>query len=141
MQLQPYLFFDGKGQDAIEFYKKAVNAEVLMLMRNKEAPPAPHGGTTLPPGSDNMILHATLKVGSSTFNLSDGHCKGRPIFQGFALSLTARDIPTSQKLFNALADGGTVQMPLTKTFFSPSFGMLSDRFGVQWMIYVAPDAA
>jgi len=140
MQLQPYLFFDGRCEEAIEFYKKAVGAEVLMLMRNKESPD-PHPPGMLPPGSENKILHATVKVGESTLSLSDGHCAGKPVFEGFALSVTARDAAASQKLFNAIGEGGKVQMPLTKTFFSPSFGMVQDRFGVMWMVYVAPGVA
>jgi len=140
MQLQPYIFFDGRCEEAIEFYKKALGAEVLMLLRNKESP-EPHQPGMLPPGSENKVLHATIKVGDSTFSASDGHNAGKPVFQGFALSLTLNDVPTSQKAFKALGEGGNVQVPLTKTFFSPSFGMVNDRFGVLWMIYVAQNMA
>lgn len=100
-----------------------------MMMRNKEAPEKPPPGM-LPPGSDDKVMHATLRIGGSKLMLSDGRCDGMPVFSGFALSLDAADEAEARRLFSALADGGTVQMPLAKTFWSPSFGMLADRFGV-----------
>ena len=134
MQVQPYLFFDGRCEEAIAFYRKAVGAEVMMQMRWKDMPeprqPAPAG--------DDKIMHAALKIGEATVLASDGRCQGQPNFQGFALSLTAKDDADAKRLFGALSDGGKVQMPLGKTFFSSSFGMLADRFGVSWMVYVAP---
>ncbi len=135
MQLQPYLFFDGRCEEAIEFYREALGAEVLMMMRNSDSP-EPHPKGVLPPGAENKILHATLRIGDSTVLASDGHCTGKPVFQGFALSLTVKDETEAKRLFTALGQGGQVQMPLNKTFFSPSFGMLADRFGVSWMVYV-----
>jgi PhnB protein len=135
MQVQPYLFFDGRAEEAAEFYRRTLGAEVTMLMRFKESPdPA-----ACPPGSPNAdkVMHMSLRIGESTVLASDGHCKGQPSFQGFALSLTAANEAEAGRLFAALGEGGQVQMPLTKTFFSPSFGMLADRFGVSWMIYVA----
>lgn len=137
MQIQPYLFFEGRCEEAIEFYKQAVGAEVLMLMRNKDAPEPPQPGM-VPPGSENKVLHASFRVGNSTVLASDGSCQGKPSFQGFSLSLTVPSEAEADRLFHALSVGGQVQMPLTKTFFSPRFGMLTDRFGVGWMIYVAP---
>ena len=136
MQIQPYLFFEGRAEEAAEFYKKQLGAEVEMLMRNKDAPEKPPPGM-LPPNSENKVMHMALKIGGSTVLGSDGNCSGKPGFQGFSLSITVRDEAEATKVFSALADGGEVHMPLTKTFFSPSFGMLADKFGVGWMIYVA----
>jgi len=137
MQIQPYLFFDGRAEEAAEYYRGKLGAEVTMLMRNKDSPEKPPPGM-LPPGSENKVMHMSLKIGDTTVLASDGNCGGKPNFQGFSLSLTARDEAEAKKIFGALAEGGQVQMPLTKTFFSPSFGMVADRFGVGWMVYVAP---
>ena len=136
MQIQPYLFFEGRAEEAAEFYKRQLGAEVEMMMRNKDAPEKPPPGM-LPPNSENKVMHMALKIGGTTVLGSDGGCNGKPNFQGFSLSLTVRDEAEATKVFAALADGGQVHMPLAKTFFSPSFGMLADRFGVGWMVYVA----
>ena len=132
MQVQPYLFFDGKAEEAAEFYRRALGAEVTMLMRFKESPD-PAG---CPAGSEEKVMHMSLQIGKTQVLASDGHCTGKPNFQGFSLSLTVANDAEADRLFNALADGGKVQMPLTKTFFSSRFGMLADRFGVGWMILV-----
>jgi PhnB protein len=137
MQVQPYLFFDGRCEEAIEFYRGAVGAEVTMLMRFKDSPAPPTEGC-MPPGAENKVMHASLRIGDATVLASDGRCTGQPNFQGFALSLTARDEAEAERMFAVLGNGGQVQMPMTKTFFSPRFGMLADRFGVSWMVYVAP---
>ncbi len=137
MQVQPYLFFDGRCEEAVEFYRSALGAEVTMLMRFKDSP-EPHQPGMIPPGSENKVMHASFRIGETTIFASDGRCLGQPIFQGFSLSLTVADEAEAERLFGALVEGGQVRMPLTKTFFSPRFGMLADRFGVQWMIYVAP---
>lgn len=134
MLVQPYLFFDGRCEEAVEFYRHALGAEVTMLMRFKDSPD-PH---MVPPGAANKVMHASFRIGETTVLASDGRCEGRPSFQGFALSLTVPDETEADRLFAALADGGQVQMPLAKTFFSPRFGMVADRFGVSWMIFVAP---
>jgi PhnB protein len=136
MQIQPYLFFDGRCEEAIEFYRKAIGAEVQMLMRFKDSPEPCEEGM-IPSGGENKVMHAQFRVGETTVLVSDGRCLGKPSFQGFALSLTVADAAEADRLFNALADGGQIQMPLNKTFFSPRFGMLADRFGVTWMVYVA----
>ncbi len=136
MQIQPYLFFEGRSEEAIEFYRKALGAEVTMLMRFKESPVPPQPGM-IPPGSGDKVMHASLRIGETTVLVSDGQCQARSSFQGFALSLTVANAAEAERRFNALADGGQVRMPLGKTFFSPCFGMLADRFGVSWMIYVA----
>jgi PhnB protein len=133
MQVQPYLFFDGRCEEAIEFYKTVLGAKVEMLMRNKESP-EPHQPGLLPPGSENKVLHASIRIGSAVIMASDGFCSGQPKFEGFRLSLTVPTVAEAEKLFATLADGGQIQMPLSKTFFSPMFGMVADRFGVGWMV-------
>lgn len=135
MSIQPYLFLDGKCEEAIEFYKQALDAKVEMLMRFGDSPEPPQG---MAPGMEKKVMHATLKVGTDVILASDGQCGGKPSFQGFALSLTLDDAAEAEKRFKALSAGGRVDMPLTKTFFSPSFGMLADKFGVSWMVYVQP---
>lgn len=136
MKVEPYLFFDGRCEEAIEFYRKALGAEVQMLMRYKESPEPPQPGT-MPPGSENKIMHVSLRIGDTVVMASDGHCKGMPKFEGFGMSLTAASESEADRLFGALSDGGKVQMPLSKTFFSPRFGMVADRFGVLWMVIAA----
>ncbi len=134
MQVQPYLFFDGRCEEAVEFYRKALGAEVTMLMRFKESPEP----SMAPPGAGDKVMHVSIRIGETTILASDGQCQGRPGFQGFALSLTVANDAEADRRFAALADGGQVQMPLSKTFFSSRFGMVADRFGVSWMVYVAP---
>ncbi len=138
-QVQAYLFFDGRCEEAIEFYKKALGAEVKMLMRFKDSPEPPQPGM-VPPGSENKVMHSCLRIGETEVMASDGHCQGRATFEGFSLSLTASNDGEAERLFKSLSDGGQVRMPLAKTFFSSKFGMLADRFGVPWMIIVAPQA-
>ena len=135
MQVQPYLFFEGRCEEAVEFYRKALGAEVTMLMRFKDSPEPPVPGM-IPPGAENKVMHTSLHFGETTVLASDGRCGGRPGFQGFSLSLTAANDAEAKRLFAALADGGQVQMPLSKTFFASIFGMVADRFGVTWMVYV-----
>lgn len=130
MQIQPYLFFDGRCEEAIDFYREALGAEVQMLMRFKECPQP----SSVPPGSDDKVMHAALKIGDATVLASDGRCTGAPSFQGFALALNATDDAHARRMFDALSDGGQVQMPLASTFFATSFGMVIDRFGVTWMV-------
>jgi PhnB protein len=137
MQVQPYLFFDGRCEEAVEFYRKALGAEVEMLMRFKDSP-EPHQLGMVPPGAENKVMHSCLRIGETRVMASDGRCLGKPNFQGFSLSLTVPSAADADRLFAALGDGGQVQMPLTKTFFSARFGMVADRFGVSWMIIVAP---
>jgi PhnB protein len=134
MNIEPYLFFDGRCEEAIEFYRKTLGAEVVNLMHFKESPDQDH----IPPGSENKVMHATVRIGSTTLMVSDGRCTGQPKFTGFSLSIAVPNEAEANRLFAALADGGQVQMPLVKTFFSPRFGMAADRFGVSWMIIVMP---
>ncbi|HEY3909987.1 MAG TPA: VOC family protein [Stellaceae bacterium] len=135
MQVQSYLFFDGKCEEAIEFYRKAVGAEVEMLMRFKDCPEPPPAGT-FPPGSENKVMHASLRIGDTNVLASDSQCAGQPSFHGFGLALSVASEADADRVFAALAEGGQVQMPLGKTFFSPRFGMVADRFGVTWMVLV-----
>jgi PhnB protein len=132
MQIQPYLNFDGRCDEALNFYRAALGAEVIRLMRFKDAPdPA-----MVSPASADKVMHASFRVGETTVMASDGRCKGQASFQGISLSLTVPNDSEAERLFAALADGGQVQMPLTKTFFSSRFGMIADRFGVSWMVIV-----
>jgi PhnB protein len=130
MQVQPYLFFEGRCEEAIEFYRKALDAKVDVIMRYKDAPPAP--GMKMPP--PEKVMHAAFKVGDTQVLASDGNCSGKPAFQGVSLTVTARDDAHAKSVFNALAEGGDVSQPLTKTFFASSFGMLKDKFGLGWMV-------
>jgi PhnB protein len=134
MKIEPYIFLEGRAEEAIEFYKKAIGATVMMMMRFKENPDA--AACPNPPGMENKIMHATLTVGSTQLMLSDGRCESAPKFDGFALSLSAANPAEAEKLFKALGDGGKAIVPIAKTFFSPAFGMLQDRFGVMWMVIV-----
>ena len=133
MQIQPYLFFDGRCEEAIEFYKRVLGAEVLMLMRFDETPEPPPPGM-VPPGSENKVMHARMRIGETEIMASDGRSMGNPVFQGMSLSLSVTSEAEADRLFSALGEGGQVQMPIGKTFFSPRFGMVADRFGVSWMI-------
>lgn len=136
--VQPYLFFNGRTEEAIEFYRTALGAEVKVMLRFKDSPePTPPG--MLPPGFENKIMHASFRVGATELMASDG-CGGEKVsFQGFSLSIAVPTPADVDRLFNALAPGGEVRMPLTKTFWSPRFGMVQDKFGLGWMITVAPD--
>ena len=136
MTVQPYLFFDGRCEEAINFYKSALGAQVDMMMRFKENPEPPPPGQG-PHGDPDKIMHASFKIGDTQVMSSDGMCQGKPNFQGFSLSITVPNEAEADKKFTALSSGGQVQMPLTKTFWSPRFGMVADRFGVSWMITVA----
>jgi PhnB protein len=134
--VQPYLFFDGRCEEAIEFYRSTLGAETTMMMRFKDNPDP----SMCAPGTENKIMHASFRVGDTILMASDGRCEGKLDFQGFSLSLTVLNEAEAERLYASLADGGQVQMPLAKTFFSPRFGMVADRFGVSWMVIVAAEA-
>jgi PhnB protein len=134
MQVQSYLNFNGRCEEALEFYRRALGAEVTTLMRFKDSPDP----SMVSPGSENKVMHSSFRVGEAVLLASDGRCQGQTDFQGISLALTVRDEAEAQTRFGALSEGGQVQMPLTKTFFSPSFGMVADRFGVTWMVLVEP---
>ena len=132
MPVTPYLFFDGRCEEAIEFYKKTLGAEVQMLMRFKESPDQ----SMCTPGTENKVMHACIKIGGAPVMVSDGRAQGKPRFEGFSLSINPKDEADAARTFAALSERGQVQMPLGKTFFAKSFGMVADRFGVGWMIIV-----
>lgn len=135
MQVQPYLFFEGRTEEALAFYREALGAEVTTLMRFSESPdPLPPG--MVPPGSEGRVMHAEFRIGGATLMASDGNCSGQARFGGVSLSLSVPDEETADRFFAALSEGGQVRMPLGKTFFSPRFGMVADRFGVSWMVVV-----
>ncbi len=136
MLVKPYLFFDGRCEEAVEFYRSAFGAEVSLLMRYNQSP-EPHPPGMVPPGFENKVMHTTFRIGETEVMAADD-CQGHPSFQGFSLSLTVPNEAQADRAFKALAAGGQIKMPLTKTFFSPKFGMLTDRFGVGWMVHVAP---
>ena len=132
MNVQPYLIFDGKCEEALDFYKQAVGAEPKTLLRFKDAPDQ----SMVSPGSHDKIMHAHVQIGDTAVLMSDGHCLGKASFQGFALTINATSETEADKLFGALSEGGQVTMPLAKTFFAARFGMLTDKFGVGWMVIV-----
>ncbi len=133
--IQPYLFFGGRCEEAIAFYREALGAEVEMMMRFSESPePMPAG--SLPPGFDKKIMHSSFRIGETTVMASDG-CGAEGAFQGFSLSISVDTPEQADRAFAALSKGGKVTMPLAKTFWSPKFGMLTDRFGVGWMVSVS----
>ena len=140
MQVQPYLFFEGRTEEALDFYKKTLGAEIGMMLRFKDSPDPPPPGM-VPPGSEDKVMHSAFTLGDATIMASDGSCSGKPGFGGFSLSYTVRDEAEADRIFAALGEGGQVQMPLSKTFFSPRFGMVADKFGVAWMVYVEPEGA
>jgi PhnB protein len=136
MQVQPYLFFEGRCEEALEFYRKTLGAEIEMMMRYQESPEPAKPGIDIPP---EKVMHACFRVGDTAIMASDGFCSGKAAFQGFSLSVTARDDAHAKRMFGALAEGGEVRQPLTDSFFASSFGMLTDRFGVGWMVIVAKE--
>ena len=121
MLIQPYLFFDGRCEEALGFYRDKLGAEVTALLRYKDSP-EPHPPGMIPPGSDNKVMHSSFRIGETTVMASDGRCEGKMTFQGFSLSLTVPNEGEADRKFAALGDGGQVHMPLGKTFFSPRFG-------------------
>ncbi|HWE77428.1 MAG TPA: VOC family protein [Pseudolabrys sp.] len=138
MNIQPYLFFDGRCDEALAFYEKALGAQIEMLMRFKEAPPQQSGEGCGPMPDGEKVMHASFKVGEATIMASDGMAQGKPEFKGISLSITAKNDADAKRFFDALSDGGKVQQPLMKTFFASSFGMVADKFGVGWMVVATP---
>ena len=134
MNVEAYLFFDGRAEEALEFYQQKLGAKVEALIRYKENPQPKYN----PPDSDEKVMHALFRIGDTPIMASDGKCVGKPSFQGFALTLNAASTSDAEKRFKALADGGKVQMPLGETFFAERFGMVADRFGVSWMVLAGP---
>jgi PhnB protein len=134
MNVEPYLFFEGRTEEALDFYKQRLGAKVEAMMRYKDNPEPQHN----PPNSANKVMHALFRIGDTKVMASDGNCAGKPSFQGFALTINAANPAEAKQRFDALADGGQVQMPLNETFFAKSFGMVADRFGMSWMVIAGP---
>ena len=139
MQIRPYLFFEGRCDEAVAFYEDALGAELGMLMRYRDLPDPQPG--SVPPGGEDKVMHGELRIGEASSLVSDGFCRGQPSFQGFSVALTVPDAETARRRFDALAQGGQVRVPLGPTFFSPAFGMVADRFGVGWMVVSQGQAA
>lgn len=129
--VEPYLFFNGNCEEALDFYRKSLGAEVLFMMRFKDSP---EPASAMPPGAENKIMHAHFRIGATELMASDGCEFEKPKFEGFSLSIAVQTEAEADRAFAALAAGGEVQMPLTKTFWSPRFGMVRDKFGIGWMI-------
>ena len=145
MNVTPYLCYEGRCEEALQFYRDKLDAKIDALMRFSEAPPAADGsagcGETPAIVTGDKVMHASFRVGDSMLMASDGQCTGAARFEGIALTIEARDDAHAEQLFAALSDGGQVQMPLEQTFFASRFGMLADRFGVGWMIISSPSSA
>jgi len=134
MQIEPYLFFEGRTEEALEFYRSRLGAEVEFLMRYKDNPDPKYN----PPNSGEKVMHSCFRIGDTQVMASDGNCSGKPSFQGFSLTFNAADEADAKRRFNALAEGGQVNLPLSETFFAKSFGMVADRFGLNWMVMAGP---
>lgn len=133
MQVQPYLFFNGRCEAALNFYRQALGAEIVSMMRFSDAPDP----QMAPPNQADKVMHASLRIGESTLFASDGRGEGETKFNGFSVSIAVDTPEEGQRLFNALAAGGKVDMPYAPTFWTTGFGMLTDRFGVSWMVNAA----
>jgi PhnB protein len=125
MQIQPYLFFEGRAEEALEFYQKSLGAKVEAVIRYKENPDPKHN----PPNSADKVMHCNFRIGDTQVMASDGNCSGKPNFQGFSLTFNAKDEADAKRRFNALAEGGQVNLPLSETFFAKSFGMVRTASG------------
>ena len=134
MQIEPYLFFEGRTEEALEFYKSKLGAKVEFLMRYKDNPDPKYN----PPNSGEKVMHSCFRIGDTQVMASDGNCTGKPSFQGFSLTFNAADEADAKRRFQALAEGGQVNLPLSETFFAKSFGMVADRFGLNWMVMAGP---
>ncbi|MGE3829883.1 MAG: VOC family protein [Parvibaculaceae bacterium] len=130
MKVQAYLSFEGRCEEAIAFYQKTLGAKPGMLMRWKECPDKEY----VPKGIEEKVMHSSFHIGDTEVMASDGYAKGNPTFNGISLTLAVKDVASANKYFEALTDGGSVQMPIAKTFFAPAFGTLTDKFGVTWMV-------
>jgi PhnB protein len=134
MKVQAYLSFEGRAEEALNFYKKTLGAKEGMIMRFKDAPA--EAQADMKPGTGEKIMHMSFTIGDTELMGSDGYCTGASKFEGVSLTYNAKDAADAEQVFKALGDGGQVRMPIGKTFFSPAFGMLADRFGLGWMVIV-----
>lgn len=135
MQVQPYLYFNGRCDEALDFYKEAIGAVVEAMFRFKDMPEPEESGCAggeIPPG--DKVMHASFRVGQTQILVSDGMCQGEANFEGISLAISADSDAEAEQLFAALGEGGQVQMPMGETFFASRFGMVADRFGVSWML-------
>lgn len=132
MNLQPYVFFDGRCDEALKFYESAIGAKVEFLMRFSESPDL----SSVTPEQHDKVMHCNVRIGDTQIMVSDGRCCGGPRFEGFTLTINADSVADADRMFAALSEGGQVQMPMTETFFAHRFGMVGDRFGVSWMLLV-----
>jgi PhnB protein len=137
MNVEAYLFFEGRTEEALQFYQQKLGAKVDAVIRYKDNPEPKYN----PPNSDEKVMHSLFRIGDTKVMASDGNCAGKASFQGFALTINAASPAEAEQRFNALAEGGKVQMPLSETFFAQSFGMVADRFGVSWMVMAGPKKA
>ncbi len=129
MRVEPYLYFQGRCEEALEFYRGAINAEGSVITRFADIP-----GSQVPPGAETKVAHAELRIGDTTVLASDGCDAGECAYNGFSLALTAADDSEAERLFAALAEGGSIQLPIQSTPFSSRFGIVADRFGVPWTV-------
>lgn len=134
MHVQPYLSFEGRCEEALNFYRQALGAEINMMMRFRDAPDQ----SMVTAGSEDKIMHASFIVGGTSLMASHGRCGGKSVFQGINLSLEADDDASAEAMFTALGQGGQVQMPMATTFFASRFGIVADKFGVSWMVMCQP---
>lgn len=133
MQVQPYVFFNGRCEEALNFYREALGAEIVSMFRFSEAPDP----RMVPPGAGDKVMHASLRIGGSELLASDGMGEADTKPTGFSLSIGVESVDEGRRVFQALAQGGTVQMDFGPTFWTQGFGQLTDRFGIQWMVNVA----
>lgn len=133
MRVEPYLFLDGACEEALTFYRDVLGAEIVVMMRFSERPES-EDAMPIPPGSENKIMHAEFRIGDSLIMASDGECGGKAKIEGVSLSIAVKTADEAERIFAVLSAGGTIQMPIMETFFSPRFGMAADRFGVSWMV-------
>jgi PhnB protein len=132
MNVQPYLSFEGRAQEAMDFYTSAIGAKVDAVLHFKDAPPEMQA--QMSPESKNKVMHAAFHIGDTQVMATDGRCTGKAAFSGISLTINAGSDAEAEKLFNALAQGGQVGMPMSETFFAHRFGMVADKFGVGWMV-------
>ena len=130
MHINPYLIFDGRCEEAFRFYEKCFKGKIIAMLTHKGTPAEAH----VPAAWIDKILHARLDIGDQVLMASDAPPGRYEKPAGFSVSLQVKDPAEAERLFNALAEKGEIRMPLEKTFWSPRFGMLVDRFGIPWMI-------
>lgn len=134
-KIEPYLFFNGHCEEALNFYREKLNAEITYMIRFKEMPEEAKQNAPCAEGMDDKIMHANFRIGDNHLMASDGCCdKDKTEFSGFSLSIAADTQEEGQKYMETLAEGGTVVMPYAATFWAKGFGMVQDKFGVLWMV-------